>query len=94
MTESFEFDLALENRAMKISKSMINIDKSFFVRDDETMKNELTFDTNILSIFKQKRRKNRNNEQTLIRRRQIVENVNVIEKLIQLQKKNFVEIKN
>ena len=70
MTESFEFDSAFENRAVKISKSMIDIDESFFVHDDETMKNELTFDTNISSKFKQKRRrKNRNDEQTSIRRR-------------------------
>ena len=49
---------------------MIDIDESFFVHDDETMKNELTFDTNISSKFKQKRRrKNRNDEQTSIRRR-------------------------
>ena len=88
MIKSFEFDLTFENRAVKISKSMIDINEFFFVHNNETMKNELTFNTNISSKFKQKpRRKNRNDEQTSIRRRQIVENVNVIEKLIQLQKK-------
>ena len=62
---------------------MIDIDEFFFVHDDETMKNELTFDTSISSKFRQKRRrKNRNDKQTSIRRRQIVENVNVIENLI------------
>ena len=49
---------------------MINIDEFFFVHEDEIMKNELTFDTNISSKFKQKRRrKNRNDERTSIRRR-------------------------
>ena len=68
---------------MKISKSIINIDEFSFVHNDETMKSELTFDTNISSRFKQKRRrKNRNDERPSIRRRQIVENVNIIEKLI------------
>ena len=67
MTESFEFDLTLENRVMKISKSMIDINESSFVHDDKTMKNKLTFDTNISSKFKQKRcRKNRDDEQTSI----------------------------
>ena len=95
MTESFEFNSVFKICAMTISKSMIDIDEFFFVHDDETMKNELTFDTNISSKFKQKRRrKNRNDEQTSIRRRQIVENVNVIEKSIQLQKKNSVTRKN
>ena len=77
MIESFEFDSIFENRAVKISKSMIDIVKFSFVHDDKTMKDELTFDTDILSKFKQKRRrKNRNDERTSIRRRQIVENVN------------------
>ena len=79
MIESFEFDFIFENRAMKTSKSMIDIDEFSFVQNDKTMKDELTFDTNILSKFKQKRRrKNRNDEQTLTRRRQVNENVNVI----------------
>ena len=74
---------------------MIDIDEFFFVYDDKTMKNELTFDTNISRKFKQKRRrKNGNDEQTSIRRRQVVENVNVTEILTQLQKKSFVEIEN
>ena len=95
MTESFEFDSVLENRAVRISKSMIDIDEFFFVHDDETMKNELTFDTNTSSKFKQKRRcKNRNDEQTPIRQRQIVKNMNIIAKLTQLKKKNFVKTKN
>ena len=67
MIKSFEFDLILENRAMKISKLMIDIDEFFFVHDDETVKNELTFNTNISSKFRQKRRrKNRNDERTSI----------------------------
>ena len=49
---------------------MIDIDEFFFVHDDKTMKNELTFDTNFSSKFKQiRRRKNRNDEQTSIQRR-------------------------
>ena len=52
MTEAFEFDLTLENRAMKISKSMIDIDEFSFVHDDKTMRNELTFDTDISSKFR------------------------------------------
>ena len=52
MIESFELDSIFENRTMKISKLMIDIDKSSFVHDDETMKNELTFDIDILSKFK------------------------------------------
>ena len=90
MIELFEFDSTFENRAMKISKSMIDTDEFSFVHDDETIKNELIFDTDISSKFKQKRRrKNQNDEQMLIRQRQIVENVNVTEKLIQLQKKKL-----
>ena len=90
MIKVFEFDLIFKNCAMKISKSMIDIHKFFFVHNDETIKDELTFDINISSKFKQKRRrKNRNEERTSIRRRQIVKNVNVIEKLIQLQKKKL-----
>ena len=70
MIESFEFDSIFENRVVKISKSMIDTDEFSFVHDDDTMKNELTFDINISSKFKQKRlRKNRNDEQTSIRRR-------------------------
>ena len=70
MIESFEFDLAFENRVGKILKSTIDIDELFFVYDYETIKNELTFDINISSKFKQKRyRKNRNDEQTSIRQR-------------------------
>ena len=63
MTESFEFASILENHAMKISKSFIDFDEFFLVHNDKTMKNELTFDTNISSKFKQKRRrKNRNDD--------------------------------
>ena len=66
----FEFNLAFESRAMKISKSMIDTDVFSFVHDDKTMKNEIIFDTDILQKFKQKRRrKNRNDEQTSIQQR-------------------------
>ena len=42
---------------------MIDIDEFSFVHDDETMKNELTFNTDILSKLKQKCcRKNRNDD--------------------------------
>ena len=58
MTESFEFDLILKNRAVKISKSMIDIDEFSFVHNNKTTKNELTFDINISSKFRQKRQKN------------------------------------
>ena len=51
------------------------------------MRNELTYDTEILSKFRKKRRsRNKNNERTSIRRRQVKQNVDVIEKLIQLQR--------
>ena len=40
MIKSFKFDSILENRAVKILKSMIDIDEFFFVHDDETIKNE------------------------------------------------------
>ena len=92
MIEAFKFNSGFENRAVKVSKLMIDIDEFSFVHDDETMKNELTLDTNFSSKLRQKRRrKNRINERTSIRRRQIVENMNVIEKLIQLQKKNWLK---
>ena len=56
MIESFELISILKNRAMKISKSMIDIDEFFFVHENKTIKNKLTFNTNISSKFKQKRR--------------------------------------
>ena len=58
------------------------------MHDDETIRNELTYDTEISSKFRQKRRRrSKNDERTSIQRRQIKRNVDVIEKLIQLQKK-------
>ena len=56
MTESFKLDLAFESRAMKISKLMIDIDEFSFVHEDGIMKDELIFDTNISTKFKQKLR--------------------------------------
>ena len=43
MTESFKFDSTSKNHAIRISKSMIDIDKFSFVHSVETIKNELTF---------------------------------------------------
>ena len=63
MTKLFEFNLVFKYCTMKISKSMIDIDESFFVHDNKTLNDELTFDKNISSKFRQKRcRKSRNNE--------------------------------
>ena len=88
MFESFKFVSSQRTRAVEISKSVFDFVESFFLHDDEIMRNELTYDTEILSKFRQKRRRrNKNDEKTSIRRRQIKQNVDVIEKLIQLQKK-------
>ena len=57
MIKSFKFDLTFENRAIKMSKSMIDIDEFSFAHDNKTMKNEFTFNINISSKFKQKRRR-------------------------------------
>ena len=91
MFESFEFVSSQRTRAVEISKSVFDFVESFFLHDDEIMRNELTYDTEILSKFKQKRRRrNKNDEKTSIRRRQIKQNVDVIEELIQLQKKKIL----
>ena len=83
MFESFKFVLFQKTRTVKISKFIFDFVESFFLHDDEIMRNELTYDTEILSKFRQKqRRRNKNDEKTLIRRRQIKQNVDVIEKLI------------
>ena len=67
MTEAFKFDSTLENCAVKISKLMIDTDEILFMHVDKTMRNELTFNTNISSRFRQKRRrKNRNDERASI----------------------------
>ena len=85
MFESFKFISSQKTRAVKISKSVFDSVESFFLHDDETMRNELTYNTEILSKFRQKRRRrNKNDEKTSTRRRQIEQNVDVIEKLIQL----------
>ena len=87
MFKSFEFVSSQRTRAVEVSKSIFDFVKSFFLHDDETMQNELAYDTEILSRFKQeRRRRNKNDERTSIQRRQIEENVDVIEKLIQLQR--------
>ena len=58
------------------------------MHDEKIVQNKLTYNTDLLQKFRYKRRrKNKNDEKTSIRRRQIEKNVNVIEKLIQLQKK-------
>ena len=70
MFESFEFVSSQRTRAVKISKSVFDFVESFFLHDDETMRNELTYDTKILLKFKQKRRRrSKNDEKTSIRRR-------------------------
>ena len=70
MFESFEFVLFQRTRAIEISKSVFDSVESFFLHDDETMRNELTYDTEILSKFRQKRRRrNKDDEKTSIRRR-------------------------
>ena len=70
MFESSEFVSFQRTRTVEISKSVFNSVESFFLHDDETMRNELTYDTEILSKFRQKRRRrNKNDEKTTIRRR-------------------------
>ena len=90
MFESFEFVSFQKTKTVKVSKSVFNFVELFFLLNDKTMQNELTYDTEISSKFKQKRRRrNKNDEKTSIRRRQIKKDVDVIEKLIQLQKKKL-----
>ena len=90
MFESFEFVLVQKRRTIEISKSVFDFDKLFFLHDEKFMQNELTYNTNISQKFRQKRRRrNKNDEKASIRRRQVEKNVNVIEKLIQLQKKKL-----
>ena len=72
MFESFEFVSFQKTRKVEISKSVFDSVKSFFLHDDETMRNKLTYNTEILSKFRQKqRRRNKNDEKTSIRQRQI-----------------------
>ena len=68
MSESFKFVSSQRTRAVEISKSVFDSVKSFFLHDDEIMRNELTYDTKILSKFRQKqRRRNKNDEKMSIR---------------------------
>ena len=91
MFESFKFVLSQKTRVVEISKFVFDSVKSFFLHDDEIMRNELTYNTEILSKFRQKRRRrNKNDEKTSIRRRQIKQNVDVTEELTQLQKKKIL----
>ena len=70
MFKSFKFVLSQRTRAVKISKCVFDFVESFFLHDDETMRNKLTYNTEILSKFKQKRRRqNKNDEKASIRRR-------------------------
>ena len=72
MFESFEFVSSQKTRAVKVSKSVFDSVELFFLHDDEIMRNKLTYDTEILSKFRQKRRRrNKNDERASIRRRQI-----------------------
>ena len=52
MFESFKFVLFQKTRTVKISKFIFDFVESFFLHDDEIMRNELTYDTEILSKFK------------------------------------------
>ena len=68
MSESFEFVSSQRTRAVEVSKSVFDSVESFFLHDNETMRNELTYDTEILSKFRQKRRRrNKNDEKASIR---------------------------
>ena len=63
MFESFKFVSFQKTRAVEVSKSVFDFVESFFLHDDEIMRNELTYDTEILSKFRQKkRRRNKNDE--------------------------------
>ena len=87
MAEASGFDPALESRAVEISESMTDTDESSSVHGDETMRDELPFDTGIPPGSRQeRRRKSRDNERASARRRQAVEDVNVAEELAQLQR--------
>ena len=52
MFESFEFVSFQRTRAVEISKSVFDFVELFFLHDDEIMRNELTYDTEILSKFR------------------------------------------
>ena len=70
MFESFEFVSSQRTRAVEISKSVFDFVELFFLHDDEIMRNELTYNTEILSKFRQKRRRrNKDDEKTSTRQR-------------------------
>ena len=52
MSESFEFVSSQKTRTVEISKFVFDSVESFFLHDDEIMRNELTYDTEILSKFR------------------------------------------
>ena len=70
MFESFEFVSSQKTRTVEVSKSVFDFVELFFLYNDETMRDELAYDTEILSKFRQKRRRrNKNDERASIRRR-------------------------
>ena len=58
MFKSSKFVSSQRTRTIEVSKFVFDSFESFFLHDDETMRNESTYDTEILSKFRQKRRKN------------------------------------
>ena len=52
MFKSSEFVSFQRTRTVEVSKSVFDFVESFFLHDDEIMRNELTYDTEILSKFK------------------------------------------
>ena len=52
MFKLFEFVLSEKTRTVEISKSVFDFVESFFLHDDETIRNELTYDTEIRSKFR------------------------------------------
>ena len=72
MFKSFKFVSSQKTRAVEVSKSVFDFVELFFLHDDEIMRNKLTYNTEIVSKFRQKRRRrNKNDEKVSIRRRQI-----------------------
>ena len=52
MFESFEFVSSQKTRAVEISKFVFDSVELFFLHDDKTMQNKLTYDIEISSKFK------------------------------------------
>ena len=61
---------------------MIDIDEFFLVHDDKTMNDELTFNINISSKFKQKRRRKSRNDKIVKKHLNYIRNIMTTFKII------------